>query len=46
MRKNTPRDRCIHLLGARQNNLKNIDVDIPSNRGDGGQRIGQIFSGL
>jgi excinuclease ABC subunit A len=32
MRKNTPRDRCIHLLGAQQNNLKNIDVEIPINR--------------
>jgi excinuclease ABC subunit A len=32
MRKNTPRDRCIHLLGAQQNNLKNIDVEIPIGR--------------
>ena len=32
MRKNTPRGRYIHILGAQQNNLKNIDVEIPINR--------------
>lgn len=32
MPKNTSSGRYIHLLGAQQNNLKNIDVDIPINR--------------
>ena len=32
MRKNTPQGRYIHILGAQQNNLKNIDVKIPIDR--------------
>ena len=32
MRKNTPRGGYIHILGAQQNNLKNIDVEIPIDR--------------